>query len=389
MDILDRASFEHMRATLNHSVAILGTGSYLPERIVGNDELRGLCSNYDEDRSGDFGTWVDRVTHIHRRHYIAPDETAADMATTAAKRALDMAGVKAEELDLIIHASFTPSNVVPGDHVLVAQALGATRTPSFTLTAACSGSVHGMAMAYGMLASGTMKRILVTGSETISPTLDFGDLLTTILFGDGAGAVVLGNVGSCEGGVFAPLLGFDFNYENIVMNNANLPFTSQVRVPAANGTPPAIEKEYLRMRSGRSVLRSAVNTMAGAVKRVLGHDGKARVEGELAEDLSRLRLIAHQANGRIVDGLAKKLGISALKTTKPIYHMGNISAASNVIALDFAMRHGNLIAKTEPETGRILEVKLHKDPIEKGELVVVPTIGAGYLYGAFGFIHAG
>jgi len=377
-----------MRAAVDHSVAILGTGSYLPKRIVNNRTLRDICQGYDAERSGDFVTWVDRVTHIQERHYVAEGETAADMGAVAAQRALDAAGVKATELDLIVHASFTSSNIVPGDHVLVARAIGADTTPSFTLTAACAGSVQGMSVAAGMLAAGYMNRILVVASETISPTLDFSDLLTTILFGDGAGAVVLGRVSDCDGGILRPHLGHEFNYENIVMNNANLPFTSTVAEPAKNGTPPLMEKEYLRMKSGPSVLRNAVNAMAGSVRQVLGYGAKEQSE-ELNDTIARARIVPHQANGRIVDGIAKKLRADPELVIKTVHKTGNISAASNLIALDFAMRKGNYRAEVEAETGRILDIHVINNPVKKGDLVVLPTIGAGYLFGAFGFVHAG
>jgi 3-oxoacyl-[acyl-carrier-protein] synthase-3 len=376
-----------MKAALNRSVVVLGTGSYLPRRVISNGALRDLITNYDES-SGDFSTWVDRVTHIHERRFIeSNDENAGYMAAEAGKRALDAAGVKPTELDLIIHASFTPSACVPGDHVLVARGIGAAATPSFTLTGACAGSVYGMAVAYGMLASGAMKRVLVTGSETISPTLDFSDPLTAILFGDGAGAVVMGNVGKSEGGMLPPYLGHDFNWDNITMENANLPFTGKVCEPPANGRPAKVERPYLKMVSGAAVLRSAVNAMRNSVLRVLGYREEPE-GGEWDELRARMRVIPHQANGRIVDGLAKKLGLPAEKVTKTIYRVGNISAASNMIALDYAFRHGNLLVDREPVTERILKVREHNDPIRPGELVVLPSIGAGYLFGAVAFVKA-
>jgi 3-oxoacyl-[acyl-carrier-protein] synthase-3 len=371
-----------MKAPLNRSVAVLGTGSHLPERVITNDILRDWCTNYD-DNSGDFSTWVDRVTHIHERRFIAEGETAGHMAVEASRKALDMAGIKPTDLDLIIHASFTPSAAVPGDHVLVADMLGAHATPSYTLTGACAGSVYGLATAYGMIASKAMRRVLVTGSETISPVLDYRDPLTAILFGDGAGAVVVGDVGTSEGGMAAPYMGFDFNWENITMDNANLPFTGRVATPAANGNPPTMEKTFLTMISGPAVLRSAVNSMSGSVRRVLGY-GEDAIPGELLE---RMRVIPHQANGRIVDGLARKLRIDPQRVTKTIYNVGNISAASNVIALDYALRHGNLTVDRDPETERILAIREVKDPIQRGELVVLPSIGAGYLYGAVAFVN--
>jgi 3-oxoacyl-[acyl-carrier-protein] synthase-3 len=376
-----------MKATLHRSVVVLGTGSYLPSRVVTNEALRDLVSNYDEAHSGDFSTWVDRVTHIHERRYIDDGETAATMGAEAARRALDMAGVRPRELDLVIHASFTPSQVVPGDHVLVARAIGAEGTPSFAIMGACAGSVYGMGLAFGMLASRTMRRILVVGAETISPVVDYSDPLTAILFADGAGAVVLGAVSNSCGGMFPPYLGFEFNLDNITMNNANLPFTSRPVQRDACGRPTAMAREFLHMKSGPSVLRQAVQAMAASVLRVLGHspDGD---DGELREDLARARIVPHQANGRIVDGLARKLEVDQARVTKPLYRYGNISAASSLVALDYAMRCGNMRADREPGTERILAVHEVHDPVRRGELVVLPSIGAGYLYGAVAFVNA-
>ena len=148
-----------------------------------------------------------------------------------------------------------------------------------------------------------------------------------------------------------------------------------------------MERPYLKMVSGSAVLRSAVNAMRNSVVRVLGFDDDP--EGAEWDDLrARMRLIPHQANGRIVDGLAKKLGLPAEKVTKTIYKVGNISAASNMIALDHAFRKGNYLVDREPETERILAIRDHKDPIRPGELVVLPSIGAGYLYGAVAFVPA-
>jgi len=375
-----------MKAKINRSVAVLGTGRYLPKRVITQEILGGMISNYDADHSGDFGTWVDRVTHIHERRYVET-ETAGDIGAIASQRALEMAGVKPTELDLILFASFTSASSVPGDHVLLSRAIGATATPSFTMTAACAGSVIGMAMAYGLLASGMMKRILVVGTETISPVLDFADPLTTILFGDGAGAVVLGTTPESDGGMLVPMLGHEFNYENITMPNINVPFLSKEREPAQNGTPRAVEQGFLKMISGPSVLRNAVNTMAGCVHEVLGYeDGR---EASFKDTAAGMRLIPHQANGRIVDGLAKKLGAKPERVTKTLYKAGNISAASSLIALDYAMRDGNLKAERDEETGRITRIEEVSDPIQKGELIVMPTIAAGYLYGAVAFVHPG
>jgi len=373
-----------MRAPLNRSVAVLGTGSCLGGRRVTNDDLRPIVRNYDES-SGDFSTWVDRVTHIHERRFIRDGETAATMGAEASRRALEMAGVRAADLDLIVHCSFTPSAVLPGDHVLLAREIGAHRAASFALMAACAGSVQGMGLAYGMVASGAMRRVLVVGTETISPVIDFGDPLTAILFGDGAGAVLVGATGGEDrGGMLPPHLGFDFNAENITMGNANLPFTSSVRIPSQNGTPAARDQPFLRMRAGPSILRNAVQAMASSVRAVLGYERDD--DPEFRETLSRVRLVPHQANGRIVDGLAKRLGMPESRVTKTIYRVGNISAASNLIALDFAVRTGNLEADRDPASEKILAVREVRDPIRKGDLVVLPSIGAGYLFGAAAFV---
>jgi len=375
-----------MKAQVNRSVAILGTGRYLPERVITQEILHGMLSNYDAERSGDFGTWVDRVTHIHERRFVT-DQTAGDLGAIAAKRALERAGVKATDLDLILFASFTSASSVPGDHVLLAREIGADATPSFTMTAACAGSVIAMAMAYGLLTSGMMKRILVVGTETISPVLDFEDPLTTILFGDGAGAVVMGSVPESSGGMLPPTLGHDFNYENITMPNINVPFLSKEREPRAGETPRAVEQAYLKMISGPSVLRNAVNTMSGCVHRVLGYENGN--DAGFKDTAAGMRLVPHQANGRIVDGLAKRLGANPERVTKTLYRAGNISAASSLIALDYAMRDGNFRSDRDPETGRIKSIEAIRDPIQKGELVVMPTIAAGYLFGAVAFVHIG
>ena len=375
-----------MKAQLNRSVALLGTGSYLPDRVITNDVLEDLVSGFDTEKGGDFATWVERVTHIKERRYV-DTQTAGDLGAEAARQALDMAGVKASELDLIIFGSFTGASSVPGDHVLVAKAIGADATPSFTLTGACAGSVQGMAMAYGMLASGAMKRILVVGAETISPTLDHNDPLTSILFGDGAGAVVLGAVPESDGGMLPPTLGHEFNWENITMANINQPFLAKEAAPATGENPPSIEKAYLKMISGPRVLRNAVNTMAGCVRKVLGYEGED--DAAMADLVANMRLIPHQANGRIVDGLRKKLDAPEEKVIKTVYKVGNMSAASNLVALDHAMRVGNYRADVNEETGAIEAIHTVEDPIRKGELLVLPTIGAGYLFGAVGFVHVG
>ena len=378
-----------MKAPINHDIAVLGTGSYLPERVVTNEILEDWCTNFDAERAGHFPTWVGRVTHIQERRYISDGETTAHMGAIAAKRALEMAGVRADQLDLILLATFSPSSCVPGDHALLADMLGATSTPNITVTGACAGSIYAIGFAYGMIASGVARRVLVVGAEAISPTLDYSDPLTAILFGDGAGAAVIGAVGrGGEGGMLAPNLGHEFNWENINMPNANMPYYGNGLRPGRNGEPATVQKTYLKMTGGPSVLRNAVNTMAECVYKCLGYpDGKPPRGDELSELKGRMRVVPHQANGRIVDGLTKKLGVDPMRTTKTVYKVGNVSAGSNMIALDHAMRHGNYTAEFDPESGAIKSVEPVRNPIEKGDVVLLPSIGAGYLFGCVGFVR--
>lgn len=334
-----------MRAPLNRSVAVLGTGSCLGGRRVTNDDLRPIVRNYDES-SGDFSTWVDRVTHIHERRFIRDGETAATMGAEASRRALEMAGVRAADLDLIVHCSFTPSAVLPGDHVLLAREIGAHRAASFALMAACAGSVQGMGLAYGMVASGAMRRVLVVGTETISPVIDFGDPLTAILFGDGAGAAVV-SAGSKDGrGILSTFIKSDGNLASLLY------------IPGG-GTAEPISEKVLRERShymkmaGREVFKHAVLTMAEACDEAIRRAGVTPEEIDL--------LVPHQANIRIIDATARHGGIPAEKVVVTVDRYGNTSAASIPMALAYA-----------ESTGRL----------RPGMLVLLVAFGAGFTWGS-------
>ena len=380
-----------MRSEMNTEVVLRGTGSFLPPDVIDNKKLSALVQGFDESRSGDFGTWVDQVTHIHERRFAGPHVRTSDLALEASKRALESAGIEAGDIDMVIYASFTPSQAIPGDHCVLAHNLGMSTTPTLQIMAACAGSIYGLALAYGMVQSGQCSNVLVVGTETASKALNFHDPITSILFGDGAGAVVLGRPpnGSSNGaGTLKPDLGFLYSARNIHLGNSNIPI-DVASFPDKEVRPGVqlVEKSVVEMESGPNVLRTAVKSMAACVVRCLGYEPealKAR-DPQLLETLSRSWIVPHQANGRILDGLAKELKVSPERVMRTIYLFGNTSAASNLIALDYGIRCGNLSRELDEE-GRVLSIKTHEDlRIHKGDLVLMPSIGGGYLMGCAGF----
>jgi 3-oxoacyl-[acyl-carrier-protein] synthase-3 len=363
------------------------------ERVVDNHALERLVHGYDVEKSGPFATWVDQVTHVHERRYAKPGARSSDLAIVAARQALETAGVEAKDLDLIVYASFTLSQLIPGDHCLVAEALGAKSCPTFNLMAACAGSLYGLGLAYGMVASGTMRHVLVLGAETISPVLNFHDPLTAIIFGDGAGAAVVSRDDRAPAGtgMLPPHLSFEFSASTIRIENSNNPHELRCFPPQPDRPGVRIvEQALIEMAGGPRVLRGAIQNMAACTARVLGYDEKALHDGDpaLRETLRSARLIPHQANGRIIDGLVERLDVPHERTVKTIYRYGNISAASNLVALDFGIREGNM-ERVLDEDGTVKEVRTVPDRIRPGELVLMPSIGGGYLMGCIGFRHRG
>ena len=379
-----------MRAPLSPLAKVSGTGSYLPPNVVDNDCLAALVSGYDTARSGDFGAWVDQVTHVHERRFSRARERSSDLALHAAQRALDAAGIEASDLDMIVYATFTPSEMIPGDHCVLAQQLGATRAGVFMLMAACAGSIYGMATAWGMVTSGLYEHVLVVGAETASKALNFHDPITAIIFGDGAGAVVISRGDpNDEGGMVPPHTAFQYSARNIHLANSNVP----VDVPAfpemqLQPGVRLVEQSTVEMESGPTVLRSAVKSMAACTAKALGYeptDLKKKVP-ELVDTIQRARIVPHQANGRILDGIAKELRIPQERVTRTLYRYGNISAASNLVALDFGLRHGNMVRVLDDE-GLVVDVRTDPEQrIQAGELVLMPSIGGGYLMGCAGLV---
>ncbi len=329
------------------------------------------------------------MTHIHERRYCDFKTRTSDLALVAARRALASAGLAPSDLGMIIYASFTPSHHIPGDHCLLAETLGASSAATFNLMAACAGSIYGLGLAWSLVASGVYEHVMVIGAETISKALNYSDPLTAIIFGDGAGAAIVSRVqGGKEGGMLPPHLGFQYSPRNITLANANIP-VDVARFPERALQPgiQLVEQALVEMESGPTVLRSAVNSMVGCTTACLGYDARDLRKGDtqLVETLAKARIVPHQANGRILDGLAERL-CAPERVIRSIYRTGNISAASNLIALDQGLRVGNL-ARVLDDSGAVLDVvEQPEHRIREDDLVLMPSIGGGYLMGCVGFI---
>jgi 3-oxoacyl-[acyl-carrier-protein] synthase III len=301
---------------------IIGWGKYLPQRVLTNHDLSQIVDTSDE--------WITTRTGIRERHIAAAGETTATLAFQAAVRALDVAGVQASDVDLIIVATSTPAAVFPSTASLVQDYLGAWRAGAFDLSAACSGFVYALSMGGNAIAAGSSRIALVIGAETMSRVLDWKDRGTCILFGDGAGAVVLKG-SSIPGGLLASSLRSDGSGGDLL------------RLPAVYTSPvPGIEplfsangksKNTISM-NGRQIFRFATHVIADVVRDVLE-------EAELTTDDVAL-IVPHQANARIVEAAAKRLKIPAERFFLNLDMAGNTSAASIPIALCDAVEAGLL-----------------------------------------------
>ncbi|MDT8307618.1 MAG: beta-ketoacyl-ACP synthase III, partial [Anaerolineae bacterium] len=301
---------------------IIGWGKYLPQRVLTNHDLSRIVETSDE--------WITTRTGIRERRIAAATETTATLAFEAAARALDVADVQASDVDLIIVATSTPAAVFPSTASLVQDFLGARRAGAFDLSAACSGFVYALSMAGNAIAAGSSRIALVIGAETMSRVLDWQDRGTCILFGDGAGAVVLKG-SSIPGGLLASSLRSDGSGADVL----RLPAVYTSAVPgveplfSANGRP----KNTISM-NGRQVFRFATHVIADVVEDVLK-------EAELTTDDVAL-IVPHQANARIVEVAAKRLKVPAERFFLNLDRAGNTSAASIPIALCDAVDAGLL-----------------------------------------------
>ncbi len=319
--------------TVTRSV-VLGCGSYLPARRVTNDDLTKIVDTSDE--------WIVQRTGIRERHIAADGELTSDLAIAAARAALGAAQVDAQSIDLIVLATSTPDNTFPASAVVVQAALGITQGAAFDLQAVCSGFVYGLATADGLLRAGVHKRALVIGAETFSRILDWTDRGTCVLFGDGAGAVVMEaqqQPGTREDrGILTSHLRSDGRHKNKLFVDGG---------PSSTGTVG-----HLRME-GKEVFRFAVGAITDVIKDVF------RDTGYTAADLDWF--VPHQANKRIIDGSAHKLGIAPEKVVTTVDRHGNTSAASIPLALDVAIKDSR---------------------IKRGDLVLLEAMGGGFTWGA-------
>jgi len=316
---------------------VVGWGKYVPQHVLTNDSLAQVVDTSDE--------WIRTRTGIYERHVVEDDETTASMAIQAARQALDVAGLRPTQLDLIIVATVTSDYLFPATACLVQDALGASRAAAFDLSAGCSGFVYGLSIAAHLLSGGVYRTALVIGAETLSRITDWSDRDTCVLFGDGAGAVAL-QAGENEGGVLATVLGADGSGGDLLQVPAG-----GSRMPASHRTV-AEKLHFIRMK-GREVFRFAVRVVPAATRDVLE---KARLS---LDDLDLL--VPHQANQRIIEAAARALGVPLEGVYSNLERYGNTSAASIPIALSEAAEEGC---------------------IQPGDLVVCVGFGAGLTWGA-------
>ncbi|MFO1148933.1 MAG: beta-ketoacyl-ACP synthase III [Alsobacter sp.] len=313
---------------------VLGCGHFLPERVLANAEMSRMVDTSDE--------WIVERTGIRQRHIAGEGETTSVLATRAARAALDHAGVEADTIDLVIVATATPDYTFPATATQVQAALGITQGVAFDLQAVCSGFVFALTTADKFLASGSHRRALVIGAETFSRILDWTDRTTCVLFGDGAGAVVLeaqpGDGTLTDRGVLASHLRSDGRHLDKLHVDGG---------PSATGTTG-----HLRME-GREVFRYAVTFLADTVEHAF------RETGITAADVDWF--VPHQANRRIIDATAKKLGVDPAKVVVTVSEHGNTSAASIPLALSTACADGR---------------------IRQGQLVLVEAMGGGFTWGS-------
>ncbi len=313
---------------------IRGVGAHLPKRIMTNADMTKLVDTSDE--------WIVERTGIRARHIASEDERTSDLGIAAAKQALVRAGIDPVDVDLVICATATPDRTFPATAVTIQHALGVTKGAAFDIQAVCSGFVYALTVADNFLKTGQFKRAIVVGAETFSRILDWSDRATCVLFGDGAGAVVLEaqpQHGTREDrGILTTSIRSDGRFEDLLY------------VDGGPGSTKTVG--HLRM-NGREVFRHAVQKISGVIEETLVTTGFAPDEIDL--------YVPHQANKRILDGVVKKLGVAPDKIVVTLDRHGNTSAASIPLALNHAFEQ-------------------HR--IKEGSLVLMEAMGGGFTWGA-------
>ena len=314
---------------------ITGTGSYLPPHRLTNAELAAELAAKGVETSDE---WIEERTGIKARHFAAPDVTSSDLGLEAAKRALEAAGLRAADIDLIIVATSTPDMVFPSAACILQHKLGIAGCPAFDIQAVCSGFVYALTVADAMIKTGTASKALVIGAEVFSRILDFSDRTTCVLFGDGAGAVVL--EASETPGILASDLHADGKHVGILS------------VPGHVSGGKVLGSPLLQM-DGKAVFKLAVSVLESAARATLAKANLTEADIDW--------LIPHQANLRIMHSTAKKLKLPLEKLIVTVDQHGNTSAASIPLALDEAVRSGK---------------------VKKGDILMLEGVGGGFTWGA-------
>ncbi|MCW5733874.1 MAG: ketoacyl-ACP synthase III [Enhydrobacter sp.] len=313
---------------------VQGCGAYLPERVVSNAELARTMDTSDE--------WIQQRTGIRQRHIAAEGEFTSHLAIKASQRALDQAGLKGSDLDLIVLCTATPDLTFPATATRVQAALGMTKGAAFDVQAVCAGFIYGLSVADSMIKSGLASTALVIGAETFSRILDWSDRGTSVLFGDGAGAVVLkaeqGEGTAHDRGILAHALHSDGRQHDILY---------------VDGGPSSTRTTGLLRMEGKEVFKHAVVNMAAVVGEVLDKAGLT------SKDIDWL--VPHQANKRIIDGTGRKLGLPPERVVITVDRHANTSAASIPLALEVAVNDGR---------------------VKRGDLLLMEGIGGGLAWGA-------
>jgi 3-oxoacyl-[acyl-carrier-protein] synthase III len=320
----------------NGAISITGIGAYAPEHVITNDDLSKLMDTSDE--------WIVERTGIRERRIAGDDQALSDLALPAARDALDEAGLAGPEVDLIIVATVTPDMAFPSAAAILAEELGAREAGAYDLSAGCTGFMYAVAQGYGMVSAGLARRALVVGGDVLSRILDWHDRGTAVLFGDGAGAVVLERVS--EGG----FLGFELG--------ADGSGGPQLYLPAGGSRSPATaetvaERQHFVQMNGREVFKFATRVLVASAEKVLAECGKTIDEVDV--------YIPHQANVRIIEHAAEKLGIPKEKIVVNVERYGNTSSGSIPLALADAQAEGRL---------------------REGALVLMTGMGAGLTWGS-------
>tara|TARA_R110002072_G_scaffold196017_3_gene353404 strand:- start:16108 stop:17073 length:966 start_codon:yes stop_codon:yes gene_type:complete len=312
---------------------ITGTGSYLPERILTNADLELMVDTSDE--------WIRSRTGIEKRHIAADDETTCDLAEKAALAAIEAAGIKATDIDLIILGTTTPDLIFPSTACLLQQRLSIRGCPAFDVQAVCTGFIYAMSIAEKFVSSGSSKCALVVGAETFSRIIDWKDRNTSVIFGDGAGAVIL--QASETQGILSSHIHADGQYADLL--NVPAGISSDYDIVKA-------DKAFVTMQ-GNEVFKVAVNTLGRIVDETLAANSIKKEEIDW--------LVPHQANMRIISATAKKLEMSMERVIVTVNQHGNTSAASVPLALDVAVRDGR---------------------IKAGDTVLLEAFGGGFTWGS-------